>query len=249
MGTNYDSGHVADHYQQAKQHPWRSLVEEYSLLSLVGDISGKKVVDIACGEGYFTRRLRRADAATVVGIDISERMIDMARAQEESDPLGIDYRVCDTRTIGPQRDFDVAVSAWLLSYADSRAELARMCRGIASWLRPGGRFVTLTSNPEVYFFRPPPDYRKYGLRMTLMDHVYEGAPIRWTIDLGDTELEIENYYLPLDAFEPTFHDAGFRDFRIHPLQLDPGSQTVENKRYWREFMDNPIALLIDCMKA
>ncbi len=40
MTTNYDAGQVAQQYQQAKEHPWRSRVETYSLMKLLGNKRG-----------------------------------------------------------------------------------------------------------------------------------------------------------------------------------------------------------------
>ncbi|MFR9753999.1 class I SAM-dependent methyltransferase [Nocardia sp. 004] len=245
MSTDYDENLVAEQYRRAKEQPWRSQIETYSLMKLIGDPSGKKVIDIACGEGYFTRLLRRAGAAEVVGIDISHRMIELARAHEAADPLGIEYRIGDAGAIVPQQDFDLAVSAWLLANVRERTELARICRGLACRLRPGGRFVTLTTNPDVYFFDPAPDYRKYGFAMTLADHVYEGAPILWTLDLGDSELKIENYYLPPSAYAEALRNAGFHDVAIHLPELAPGAQGGDNSDYWADFMNAPMMILID----
>lgn len=249
MTTNYDEGHIAEQYKQAKEQPWRSRIETYSLLKLIGDIRGKKVVDVACGEGYFTRKLRRLGAAEVVGFDVSERMIELAQAQEASDPLGIEYRVADARAVAPSQDFDLAVSAWLLVYAHDRAELASMCEGLACWLRPGGRFVTLTTNPDMYFFDRLPDYGKYGFQMKLADRVFEGAPITWNINLDGPDLEIENYYLPVAAYESAFENAGFREFKVRQIELGPNPQGADDSEYWKDFLDYPTAILIDCIKT
>lgn len=249
MTTNYDEGRIAEQYKRVKEQPWRSRVETYSLMTLLGDIRGKKVVDVACGEGYFTRKLHQRGAAKVVGVDSSERMIELARAQEANDPLGIEYRIQDARRIVPPQDFDLAVSAWLLVYARDRAELACFCQGLACWLRPGGRFVTFTTNPGVYFFDPPADYRKYGFQIKLADHVFEGAPIVWSADVDGSHLEIENYYLPIAAYESALQDAGFRDFKVHPLELGPDPQGVDDSDYWSDFLKYPVAILIDCVKA
>jgi 2-polyprenyl-3-methyl-5-hydroxy-6-metoxy-1,4-benzoquinol methylase len=80
MTTDYNL--ISEPYKKAKQQPWRSAVETYSLMGLVGDLTGKSVVDVACGDGYFTRKLRRAGAARVLGSDISERMIELAQADD-----------------------------------------------------------------------------------------------------------------------------------------------------------------------
>lgn len=248
MTTDYNQGQTAEQYQQAKEHPWRSRIESYSLMKLIGELQGKKVVDIACGEGHFTRRLRQAGAAEVVGIDISERMIELAQAQENRQALGIDYRVADARTIMPQQNFDLAVSAWLLVYARDRNELARMCRGLASWLRPGGRFVTFTTNPELYTFQPRVDYRRYGFEIALADRLEEGAPIHWRIPVGESTLEIENYYLPVSAYESAFREAGFREFAVHSPELASHPGGDDDRAEWTQFLNQPPAILIECVK-
>src|SRR5581483_1962544 len=70
MTTNYDP--IAEKYKRAKQQPWRTHVESYTLMELIGNVAGKSVVDLACGEGYYTRMLRHAGAAKAVGVDLSQ---------------------------------------------------------------------------------------------------------------------------------------------------------------------------------
>jgi SAM-dependent methyltransferase len=246
MTTDYNL--ITKQYRKAKQQPWRTAVETYSLMSLAGDVTGKSVVDVACGAGYFTRKFRRAGAARVLGFDISERMIELARAEEASEPLGIEYVVEDARAEQPRRDFDLAAAAWLLVYARNRNELDQMCRGLARLLRPGGRFVTYTTNPNVYFFDLP-DYRKYGFTIRIADHAFEGAPIDWFIDLGDEILEIQNCYLPIEAYRAAFEAAGFRDFAVHMPRLAPEAEAADGPEYWKDFLARPAAVLMDCIKT
>lgn len=247
MGTDYNF--ISRQYKKAKEQPWRARIETHSFMKLIGDLRGKAVLDVACGEGHFTRKLRKAGAAAVTGVDISERMIELARAQEASDPLGINYRVEDARVAGPQEDFDLAVSAWLLVYCRDRAELARMCQGLARRLKPGGRFVTFTTNPDLYFFKPLPPYRKFGFDVTLADQVSDGAPILFTIHLDDSSFDIENYYLPVAAYESAFRDAGFGDFAVHPIELAPHPDGVDDRQYWADFLTYPPAIMLECVKT
>jgi toxoflavin synthase len=50
MSTNYDL--IAEQYRRSKLTPWRTYIEQYTLLELLGDLRGKSVLDLACGEGY-----------------------------------------------------------------------------------------------------------------------------------------------------------------------------------------------------
>ena len=56
MTTNYDP--IAEQYKRAKQQPWRDHIEAFTLMKLIGDATGKMVIDIACGEGFYSRKIR-----------------------------------------------------------------------------------------------------------------------------------------------------------------------------------------------
>jgi toxoflavin synthase len=246
-GTDYNEDRIAEQYEQAiYAQAWRSRVEAHSFLSLIGDVKGKKVLDVACGEGRFTRILRKAGAQEVVGTDISDRMIESAREQEARQPLGIEYRVEDVRTLVAQPHFDLVVSGWLLAHARTRAELAQMCQGLASQVRPGGRFVIVTTNPGVYDFDSAPDYRKYGYEMALADHAFDGAPINFTVLLEDSTLKINDYYLPMTAYEAAFTQAGFQNFTVHMPKASPGPD--DEAGYWDDLLKYPFFILMDCVK-
>ncbi|SFI85703.1 class I SAM-dependent methyltransferase [Planctomicrobium piriforme] len=53
MTTDYDP--IAELYKRSKQTPWRSHLECFTLLKTIGDVSGLSVLDVACGEGFYTR--------------------------------------------------------------------------------------------------------------------------------------------------------------------------------------------------
>lgn len=249
MTTDYNRSGVARQYQLAKEQPWRSRIEAYSFLKRIGDLSGKSVVDMACGEGHFTRQLRQRGASRVVGFDLSERMVELARVQEQEHPLGIEYLVHDARETSSEPAFDLAVSAWLLVYAHDREELARMCQGMASWLRPGGRFITFTMNPAVMTFQPPGDYRRYGFEVLTSECQDAGAPVLWRLHLDDSTLDIENYYLPVSMYEAELHAAGFREVQMHPVELEPPSGELDDRDHWAEFLRAPPAIIIEGTKA
>jgi len=246
MTTDYNA--IAQQYKKCKEHPWRSRIETYSLMNRIGSLEGKTVLDVACGEGFYTRKLRLSGAEEVVGIDLSEAMIRLARDQESREPLGITYRIEDACAESARQEFDVVVSAWLLVYARNQVELSAMCRGLARRVKSGGRFVTFTGNPNLHTFKDA-DYRKYGFSIRCTDHAYEGAPIVWTVHLDDSSFEIENYHLPIEMYESAFLEAGFRDFAVHLPEVSPHPQGMDDGPFWSEYLASPPAVLIDCVKC
>lgn len=123
MATDYNL--IAAEYKRAKQQPWRMYVEHFMMFELLGDLAGKSVLDLACGEGFFTRFIKQKGAARVVGMDLSEKMIELARQEESRGPLGIDYQVQDAQAVEtPDEPFDIVTAGCLLNYASTRTELA-----------------------------------------------------------------------------------------------------------------------------
>lgn len=245
MTTNYDP--IAEQYKRSKQQPWRTHVEAYSLLQLLGNPTGLSVLDMACGEGYYTRLLRQQGASRVTGVDLSVGMIELARRQEVDHQLGIEYLVGDARSLALDEPFDLVVAAYLLNYAQDRQELLTMSRGIARCLKPGGRFVTVNSNPALEF-PAAPSYRQYGFETTVLGEFSEGAPIRWTFHLEDGCFEIENYYLDVAIHEAAFRDAGFREIRWHAPQLSEAGITEFGAEFWTPLRSHPPIAFIECIK-
>jgi SAM-dependent methyltransferase len=244
--TNYDA--IADRYKRAKQQPWRSFVESFTLLNLIGELAGKSVVDLACGEGFYTRLIRHQGAARVLGVDLSEGMIELARAEEAAHHLGIEYEVQDCLDLKYDGVFDLAVAAYLLNYARCRDELEAMCRGIVRGLKPGGRFVTVNTNPAAAIPQLP-SFGKYGFDVDLAGELREGAPITWTFHLDDGPVSIENYHLSIAAHEEALSAAGFKEIRWHRPQLSPLGEAAKGRDYWADFLAHPPVIFIECLKC
>lgn len=245
MTTNYDP--IAEQYKRSKQQPWRTFIECFTLMELVGDPQGMRVLDVACGEGFYTRMLRERGAARVTGVDLSHGMIDLARSQETEHQLGIEYVVGDARELPDASAFDLTVAAYLLNYARNRQELQSMCDGMARSLRPGGRFVTVNCNPALAF-PTAPSYRKYGFETSVGGKWQEGAPIKWTFYLSDGPFDIENYYLDVAIHEEAFRRAGFREVRWHAPRLSPDGLLAHDREFWSSFLDTPPVAFIECVK-
>jgi ubiquinone/menaquinone biosynthesis C-methylase UbiE len=243
MTTNYDP--IAEQYKRAKQQPWRTHIEAFTLMNLIGDPSGRAVIDIACGEGFYTRKIRQAGAANVTGVDLSPKMIELAQAAEAQQRLGIEYLVGDGRDLGISGAYDLGVAAYLLNYARDRAELDAMCSGIARCLKPGGRFVTVNTNPGCDFSTAP-SYRKYGFETSVAGAWNEGAPITFTFYLDEGPFTIENYHLSVQTHEEAFRAAGFKDVRWHQPTLSPEGESVYGRDFWTDFLDHPPAAFIEC---
>ena len=106
-------------------------------VAAVAEVAPERVLEVGPGPGELSERLTRELGVTVVAIDSSERMVELARSR------GVDARLGDVQALDlPAESFDCAVAAWMLYHVP---DLERGLAEIVRVLRPGGRFVAVTN--------------------------------------------------------------------------------------------------------
>jgi SAM-dependent methyltransferase len=216
--AEYDA--IGDRYSEAKQAPWRLYLEAYTLERLAGDLRGVRVLDLACGDGFYTRRLKARGAAAALGVDLSSEMIGLARAAERAEPLGCEYLIGDAGELAGVGRFDLVVAAYLLNYAPDRATLDRMCAVVFAHLRPGGRLIGVNDyTADLTATRDLSEHRFFKRGPV---QAVEGEPITYEFLLpAGRTFSITNYYWRPDTYLAALRDAGFRDPAWHQFELSP----------------------------
>jgi SAM-dependent methyltransferase len=110
----------------------------HEIVAAVVAAEPRRLLEVGCGWGELAEWLARETGAAVVAVDLSPRMVDLARAR------GIDARVGDVQALPFDDDgFDCVVAAWMLYHVPDLdggvAEIARV-------LRPGGTLVASTNS-------------------------------------------------------------------------------------------------------
>ena len=113
--------------------------------ALIGNVKGQIVLDVACGEGYNTRMLAR-QGAEVLGIDFSERMIELAKKEEEKKKLGIRFGVMDAADLRELSDSHFDLVTCFMSLQDIK-DYKKAISEVARVLRNRGRFVFSIPHP------------------------------------------------------------------------------------------------------
>jgi len=121
-----------------------SAIEAPALIGLLPDLLGLRVVDLGCGFGTTCRDFAMAGAASVVGVDPSERMLDIARRIEhpavsfiQSYAEDVDFR---------SGSVDVVVSSLALHYVE---DLDALFTRVRTWLAPAGVLVFSIEHPVI----------------------------------------------------------------------------------------------------
>jgi 2-polyprenyl-3-methyl-5-hydroxy-6-metoxy-1,4-benzoquinol methylase len=118
-------------------------------LQAIGDVSGLTVLDAGCGEGYLSRILYRR-GANVTGIDISPRLVEVARMKDSESK--ITYKAADLSQPLPayRGHFDLSASFFVLNDVyDYRGFLSTL----GSVIKRGGRALFFMNNPYSFVVR------------------------------------------------------------------------------------------------
>lgn len=212
---------------------FRETVEAYTLRRLWGDVNHRAVLDLACGDGRHTRKLKQMGAQVVLGIDRCAERIRHALAAERRAPVGCRYRQAEVADLRLGSAFDVVSAAYLLSTARTADELYGLCKVAFEALQPGGRFVGFNDNVHTDP-NEAPSLTRYGLAKQCQRRPSEGDEIVYRLAGEDDEsFDLVHHYLSPQTYAAVFAAAGFEDFSWEGPFLD-----LEERRnpFWEDFM-------------
>jgi len=130
-----------DHRAVDKNSPYHSYYEKPAIQAEVPDITGKTVISIGCGPGIDTEWLRNRGASRAVGIDISEKLIDIAKNRYPE----CEFHVMDMEQLDfPDASFDFAYSSLALHYV---SDWDKVFGDVHRILKPESSFIFSCGHP------------------------------------------------------------------------------------------------------
>ncbi|GCF95332.1 methyltransferase [Enterococcus florum] len=145
MNNVYDNEDFFEKYSQMSRSKqglegageWRTLEK------LLPDFNGKRVLDLGCGYGWHCIYAAEHGAKSVVGVDISSRMLEVAREKTPFESVTYVQGSIDALDF-PADQFDIVLSSLAFHYLPSFEKIAQQ---VHAYLSEGGRFVFSVEHP------------------------------------------------------------------------------------------------------
>ena len=164
------------------------------LLEMAGDVSGKRVLDAGCGEGHVARLFARHEA-DVVAVDISPKLLHLARTFPEQDQLAIEFVEADLADGLPchRRTFDLAIANMVLEDCE---DFVGVLAAIAEALKADGRLLVSLNNPYALAARGK------------VDDYFSAGVITQTFGTEQACYEVPFYYRSFEELMAAFRQQG-----------------------------------------
>ena len=211
-----------------------------TLRQLLPDFADKRVLDLGCGYGWHCVYAAQRGAASVVGVDLSQRMLEEARARTDS-PRVRYLRAAMEDVEFPDGSFDVVLSSLALHYVES---FEAVVQKVNRFLKPGGSFVFSAEHP-VFTACGPQDwlYDAEGkiVCFPVDNYYYEGR--RTAHFLGE---EVVKYHRTLTTYLNGLLTGGFELKSV--VEPQPPQRLLDTVPGMRDELRRPMMLIVSAVK-
>ncbi len=210
------------------------------LKKLLPDFAGKRVLDLGCGYGWHCIYAAEQGAEYVLGTDISQKMLEVAREKTES--AAVEYQLSAMEDLKADAEsFDVVLSSLAFHYIE---DFPSVVKNICGWLKTDGSFVFSVEHPVFTAYGTQDWY--YGpdgeiLHFPVDGYYYEGA--RNAVFLGEP---VVKYHRPLTPYLNTLLNAGF--VIEHIVEPQPPEEMMGIPGM-KDEMRRPMMLLVSARKT
>ncbi len=240
----YDNKEFFEEYQSLRKNAFSAneLIEIPQLFELIGDVTNLSILDLGCGTGKHDKKLIEMGAKKVVGIDLSNNMINEAIKSTNSDK--IEYKVMPMQNIDElDEKFDLVVSSLAIHYIEDYDSL---CKKVYNVLLDGGRFIFSYGHPMdscTILDNYSNNYvlinnKKYFL---ISDYNNEGKRVsRWFVD------GVETYHRNMSHLVNGLIDVGFK--LEHMKESYATDEIIKLKPKYAEQQDHSYYVYFKCKK-
>jgi SAM-dependent methyltransferase len=208
--------------------------------ALLPDLRNKSVLDLGCGFGWHCRYAREQQASSVIGVDISEKMLQKARELTD-DPL-IQFIKLPIEDIHfSEAQFDVVISSLAFHYIESFEAISDK---VYRCLKAKGTFIFSVEHP-IFTSRAEQDWyyddQRNRLHWAVDTYQYEGA--RETSFLTDNVIK---YHRTFSTYINSLINAGFSIRAVkEPI---PSEEMLQSNPEMKDELRRPMFLMIAAEK-
>jgi ubiquinone/menaquinone biosynthesis C-methylase UbiE len=211
-----------------------------NVYALIGNPQGQTICDLACGQGVVSRELAR-QGAKVVGVDLSGKLLELARHYQNDEAQNIMYVQSDAQALpfGNQTFDGIVCNMALMDIPDLSAVLLN----VAHILRQRGWFVFSITHPCLEIIRAQTRWvRDETGEQAIKSYFVEGL---WRSDnLDGIRGKVGAYHRTITTYFNALWDAGLAlEHLIEPQALD--DMAIRYPAYH----DNPTTLVARCRKT
>ncbi|MBM7693755.1 ubiquinone/menaquinone biosynthesis C-methylase UbiE [Peribacillus deserti] len=214
--------------------------EWHVLKEMIPELRNKSVLDLGCGLGWHCRYAREQQASSVIGVDISEKMLQKAR--EMTDDSAISYIKMPIEDFNfSDSQFDVVISSLVFHYIKSFEEI---CNKVYHCLRPGGSFVFSVEHP-IFTSRNEQDwyYDDKGNRLHWAVDNYQTEGLRETAFLTENVIK---YHRTFSTYINDLINAGF--FIREVKEPIPSEEMLKSIPEMKDELRRPMFLIFSAEK-
>lgn len=233
----YDNQTFFDGYKKLRENPdsANNLEEKPALFSLAPDLRGKAVLDLGCGYGENCAEFLRLGASRVSGVDISEKMLEVAKS-EYSDIEFIRGDMIDLSFLTGK--YDVVFSSLALHYVE---DFGRLAEEIYELLNGDGYFIFSQEHPlttaPISGASWTKDKNGDALHYNLTDYTRSGKrSTTWIVD------GVEKYHRTFSDIVNALASTGFVITKM--LEPTPTEEIIRRDPRWEKDLHKPNFLLI-----
>ena len=240
----YDDKSFFDNYIDLRndENNYNDLVEQPAMFELIGDVKDKKILDIGCGYGATTIKLAKNGARKVLGIDISEKMIEKGKRENSHEVVG--YKVLPTDKLSDINDkFDLVVSCLVFHYIK---DLKKLFTDISNLIESDGEFIFSMEHPICTASKCSRRWivdQDENVERFLTDN-YSEEDVRNTEWLGKS---VTKYHHKLDTIFNALIEVGFIIEKV--VEPQPDDAVVEKVPKMARGLQRPVFLIIKCKKV
>ncbi|MDL2265195.1 class I SAM-dependent methyltransferase [Parabacteroides sp. OttesenSCG-928-G07] len=236
--NKYDDSAFFEQYEKMNrsQKGLAGAGEWHVLRGMLPDFTGKDILDLGCGFGWHCRYAIENGAKSVVGVDISEKMLEKAR--KINNLKGIEYVKKALEDVDyPAGQFDIVLSSLTFHYIESFETISR---NVYTWLKPKGYFLFSVEHPVFTAFGNQDwIYGEAGEKRHWPVDNYFKEGKREALFLGE---KLTKYHRTLTSYINTLLKQGFKINEI--IEPEPSEEMLAEYPEMEEELRRPMMLII-----